>query len=178
FGDGNVTVAGAVITHTYTVENPYNVALTVTDDDGLTDTVSKLVTVYTFLYVHDVAITSVTPSATEVYVGRIVNITVVAKNEGTTEPVGYDGPVESFNVTVYYNAISIGTQPVIDLLPGSDITLTFTWNTTGLCPCCNYTINATATQVPGETETTDNTLVDGTIKLRLIGDVNGNGFVG
>ena len=168
FGDGNVTVAGAVITHAYTAEETYNVTLTVTDDDGLTDTVWKLITVYTFLYVHDVAITSVTPSATEVYVGRIVNITVVAKNEGTA--------VETFSVTVYYNAISVGTQPVKDLLPDSETTLMFSWNTTDVTPA-NYTITAYATQVPGETETTDNTLVNGQVKVRFLGDVNGDGKV-
>lgn len=106
--------------------------MNVTDDDGLTDTVSKIVTVYTFIYVHDVAIISVTAPA-EIYVGRIADITVVAKNEGNA--------TESFSVTVYCNGVSIETKVVEYLLPGQQETLTFTWNTTGLASG-SYTISS------------------------------------
>ena len=167
FDDGNVTaVAVEIITHVYTTEGTYNVTLTVTDDDGLTGTLWKLVTVYTFLYIHDVAITSVTTS--DVYGGQIANITVVAKNEGNT--------VESFSVTVYCNVTSVGTQPVLNLLPGSQITLTFSWNTTGVT-LGPYTVTAQASVVPEETDTDDNTLIDGTLKVKIAGDADGDGDV-
>ena len=162
FGDGNITVAGAVITHAYTAEGTYNVTLTVTDDEGLTDTVWKLVTVYTFLYVHDVAITNVTISATEVYVERTVNITVVAKNVGTA--------VETFNVTVYWNATSAGTQTVTNLLPDEETTVTFSWDTTGVTPGIYLISVKISSLVLGEIE-----MDDGYVKVKRTGDVNGDG---
>ena len=168
FGDGNITMAETVITHVYTTEETYNVTLTVTDDDGLTDTMWKLITVYSFLYTHDVAIISVTPSTTKTYPERIVNITVTAKNEGTA--------VESFSVTTYYNFMTIGTQPVTNLLPNEEITLIFSWNTTNLTPS-NYTLSAQASVVPGETETTDNNYSDGWVVVTIAGDVNSDGTV-
>jgi len=169
FGDGNTTVNGAVITHVYKAEDVYNVTLTVTDDDGLTDTVWKLVWVYTEIPVHDVAIITITTSATEVYPGRTVNITVVAKNEGTA--------YESFNVTIYYNAISLGTEKVSLLPPGGEKTLKFSWNTAGVTPAI-YNVTAKASVVPRETlpDQADNTKFLN-VKVKGLGDVDGSGKV-
>lgn len=44
FGDGN-TAEGALTTHTYDAEGDYTVTLTVTDAEGLTDTITLEVTV-------------------------------------------------------------------------------------------------------------------------------------
>jgi len=92
----------------------------------------------------------------------------VAKNVGTA--------VESFSVTVYYNTTSIGTEPVINLLPGSETTLPFSWNTSGVM-LGHYVISAQASEVAGETETADNTLIDGWVVIPVIGDVNGDGQI-
>jgi|GEM_PF-1264058 len=119
--------------------------------------------------IRDVAIVSVATSATEVYAGWIVNVTVVAKNEGEF--------TETFNVTAYYDTNPIGTQTILSLTPGTNVTLTFNWNTIAVEPCYKYTITAVASIVPGETETADNTLTDGTVKIRLMGDINGDGVV-
>ncbi|MCK5109587.1 MAG: PKD domain-containing protein, partial [Methanosarcinales archaeon] len=45
-GCGNTTATSCpVITHTYTIPGSYTVTLTVTGDDGTTDTTSKIITV-------------------------------------------------------------------------------------------------------------------------------------
>jgi len=109
--------------------------------------------------VHDVAVTSVTPSATEVTAGEVVTITVVVENQGTE--------TETFDVTSYYGSVAIGTQPVTELAADTSETLTFSWDTTGLEG--TYTIKAEASVVPDETDTADNTLTDGTVTVSAPG---------
>jgi hypothetical protein len=103
-----------------------------------------------------------------VYVGQVVNITVVAKNEGTA--------VETFSVTAYYDVTSVGTKMINNLLPNEQTTLTFSWNTTGNAPG-NYATSAQASVVPEETDTSDNTLTNGSVKIKIEGDVNGDNIV-
>jgi nitrous oxidase accessory protein len=136
-----------------------------TDDNTFIDGAVNVLMVI----IHDVAVVSVTPSATEAYAGHTVNVSVVVRNEGTFN--------ETFNVTLYYESTAIGTQTVTDLAPGANTTVTFSWNTTGVAPCSNYTIRAEASVVPGETDIIDNICVDGTVKVKLLGDVNGDGKV-
>ena len=52
-------------------------------------------------------------------------------------------------------------------------TITITWSTVGVAKG-NYTIKAEATPIPDETDTTDNTLTDGTIVVTIPGDVDGD----
>jgi hypothetical protein len=82
---------------------------------------------------------------------------------------------ETFNITVYANATSIATQTVT-LTSGNSTTITFTWNTTGFAKG-NYTISAYAWPVPGETDTGDNTFINGWVYVGLVGDVNADGIV-
>jgi subtilisin family serine protease len=123
----------------------------------------------------DVAIVSMEPSSNEVYEGDIVNVTVVVKNLG--------GFTETFTVTAKYENTTheildlIGTQNVTELAPSSNITLTLHWNTTGVQPCINYTIKAEASVVPSETDVVNNVYTDGAIKVKMEGDLNGDGFV-
>jgi len=117
---------------------------------------------------HDVNVASVTPSTLEAYRGHIVNITVVVKNDGRG--------VETFNVTVYSDDVAIGNQTVTNLAPTASESLTFSWNTAGVTPS-NYIIRAEASVIPGETDTADNIYIDGTVKVKLLGDVNGDGVV-
>ena len=126
-------------------------------------------------FFHDVAIINVAVSATKAYVGETVNITVTAENQGTY--------TETFNVTARYENTTlailgtVGTQEVTDLAPAENIILTFSWNTTDVQPCVNYTIKAEASTVPNESDTTDNLYIDGTVKVKIPGDVNGDGVV-
>jgi len=117
---------------------------------------------------HDVAITSITPSSTIVYQGGTVSINVTAKNQGDF--------TETFNVTLYVNTTVIENQTVNNLPNGTSTNLTFTWNTTDFA-YGNYIISAVADTVPSETYTADNTLVDGTVQVRIIGDIDGDGDV-
>jgi len=107
--------------------------------------------------VRDVAVVGVTPSVTEIDVGQVVNITVTVRNEGTA--------TEDFDVTLYYGDTVIGTQTVTGLGPGAETTLKFSWDTTGV-PEGDYVIKAEASMVPGETDITDNTHVDGNVTVK------------
>ena len=156
FGDAtSITETDAVTTHVYTEDETYDVTLTVTDDDGLTDSTWKTVTV---LPIHDVAVTSVTPSFTEVTIGENLTITVSLKNEGTV--------AETFTVTVYSNDTAIDTQTVTNLAADNSDTLDFVWDTTNADEG-DYVIKTEAGPVTGETDTADNTLTsDETVTLK------------
>lgn len=104
-----------------------------------------------------------------VYAGRTVNITVVATDLGNV--------TESFNVTVRYGNITIETQFINELTPGENITLIFSWNTTGLPECHTYTVLAEASTVPNEIDKDDNILVIDTVKIKMFGDINGDDMV-
>jgi nitrous oxidase accessory protein NosD len=118
----------------------------------------------------DVAVTSVTADRTWVYQGFSANINVTVLNNG-------DFP-ETVTVTLYYNITAnkiIGTQNVA-LLVGESKTIIFVWNTAGVEYCHNYTITAVAT-IPIDNNPADNTMADGAIKVRILGDTNGDGKV-
>ena len=109
------------------------------------------------LQIHDIAVNNVTVSNIAVTLGDPVTINVTIANEGDF--------IETFNVTVYYNESLLDTQTDITLSAGDDTTLTFSWNTTNVLPG-NYTISAKASVVPNETDTANNTYIDGTIEVK------------
>jgi hypothetical protein len=59
----------------------------------------------------------------------------------------------------------------------SEQTLTFHWNTTYVLASPSYVIKAEASIVENETNTDNNVCIDGTIKIKIQGDVDGDGFV-
>jgi hypothetical protein len=134
-------------------ENPYSVLM---DNDHV---------LHAVFATYDVAISDITLSKTVVGQGYGLSINVTVVNQGNF--------TETFNVTLYANAIPIGSQTVNNLPNKTFIILTFTWNTTAW-EKGNYTISAYASPVLGETDTTDNTLIDGWIILTIPGDVNGD----
>jgi parallel beta-helix repeat protein len=120
---------------------------------------------------HDVAIVDVIPSQAWVYQGHTVNISVTVRNEGDFS--------EAITVTLYYNITAskiIGTK-IINLLQRENQAIVFTWDTTGVKYCHNYTITAVATIAFVDNDPVDNTLTDGKIKVRILGDLNGDGVV-
>jgi hypothetical protein len=115
---------------------------------------------------HDVAITDVSPARNWTYRGNLINVNVTAKNLGSVS--------ESFNVTVYCDTNLTGTTLVVNLASGAELTLTFAWNTTLFAPFHNYTVRGETSVVPSDINTTNNAYVDGTIEIRIFGDVDGN----
>jgi thermitase len=130
------------------------------EDNTVNNVVSKTVRVgYA-----DVALISVFPSVTKVYVGWIVSITVIAENQGNF--------TETFSVIVYANATAIDIQTVTNLAPSNQTTLIFHWNTSGFAKG-NYTIKAVADTVPGETDILDNSYTGDWILITKVGDLGG-----
>jgi hypothetical protein len=140
-----------------------------TSDNAYTDG-----TVTIRLPIHDVGVANVTTSKTgclpipTVGQGYGVKANVTVENHGDF--------AETFNVTVYANATVIGTYTNVTLPSGNSTTLAFTWNTASFAKG-NYTVWAYAWPVQNETDTSDNTLVDGRIAVTIPGDINGDFIV-
>ena len=116
---------------------------------------------------HDIGITNTKTSKT-IAADTIVYINVTVENQGRT--------AETFDMTTYYNSTPIETKTISDLQSGSSIVVTFAWDTNPV-PKGNYTISAVASTIPGETETEDNTHIDGQVQETIPGDVTGDGKV-
>ena len=147
-----------------------------TDGDGVGDThpfphmgVDDYPLINPWSTVHDLAVISAVASDDVVYQGQMVNITVVARNEGTE--------TETFNVTAKYFDRVIGTKEVTDLPRLKTTTIVFSWNTTFVPTGFNYEISARAEPIAGETDKFDNTFIDGTVFVTILGDIDGDGDV-
>jgi len=119
--------------------------------------------------VRDVAVIDVTPYKNLVCQGYPMRINATVENQGSVTEANFD-------VTVKANDTVVDTLTVLSLAPSAQTTLTFTWDASGFAKG-NYTISAVAAPVPGETDTGDNTFVDGTVIVSYPGDINGPGGV-
>jgi len=108
------------------------------------------------LMIHDVAILTVSSSSILVYVGEVVEIFIVVKNQGNF--------TESFNVTSFYDLHVVETLLVENLGGNSERTLVFRWNTQEVMEG-NYTLSASATMVPGEENLKNNSCEDGVVTV-------------
>jgi subtilisin family serine protease len=96
---------------------------------------------------HDVAVTAINAPAVVVQ-GSTASVEVTAANPGTFD--------ETFSVSLDASGGGVGGSPQpVTLAAGSSTTVSFTWDTTGLSPA-EYTLTATASVVPGEVDTADN----------------------
>jgi hypothetical protein len=120
-------------------------------------------TLFVGLVIHDVAVVNVACSKTVVGQGFSASIKVTVANQGNF--------TETFNVTAYANATSIGTESVTSPASNST-TIILTWNTNSFA-YGNYTLSAYAEPVPGETNTTNNNFTGGWIIVSLPGDITG-----
>lgn len=175
FGDGNTaSVTTPVITHAYDATATYHVTLIVTDNNDYTDSEEEDIPVV----IHDIAIIDMEVHPTTISPGELVSIEITVLNEGTKD--------NWFNLTCYYDNTIIWYNETADppkrefclavekdpeqpqmqhpsLQPDENLTVTFTWNTTGLGKG-TYDVWANASlvdnmvqEVLGETDTADNT---------------------
>lgn len=112
----------------------------------------------------DVAIKGIVPSKTIIGEKYSFHINVTIENEGSI--------AETFNVTLYTNDTIIESR-TITLEYKTFTIIKFTWNTTGALKG-NYKLWAYAQTLSNETDTADNILVDGWIKVTIPGDVDGD----
>jgi hypothetical protein len=96
---------------------------------------------------HNVAVVDIVPEETLIHL-QYLSVNVTATNLGNY--------TETFNVTLYYDSVEIGLQNVT-LDPGESRILTFAWDTQGVLRG-SYTLKATASIVPYEVSTDDNTV--------------------
>lgn len=144
---GNTTLAG--------LDNgSYRIKVYANDTSGNVGSSKEIY--LTILIVHDVAIIDLKCSSKEVCVGQVLNITVTVLNEGTM--------TETFNVFTYANSTAIEALTVTNLSRNNQENLVFVWNTTNV-EQGNYTIKAVASTVARETDTADNTYIDGDVKI-------------
>jgi|GEM_PF-3544901 len=183
FGDGTTKTyvkdvnLTSTTTHTYTTSETYIVSLTVTDNATATSLMQALFETTTvpqlwyelystktapinIKFGHDVAVTSVGASPSEVTVGETVSINVVVLNKGVE--------TESFSVTAYYGNNVIETKQVTDLISDGTQTLTFEWGTTDVS-AGDYKIKAEAS-LEGDGYPDDNSYLDGTVKVNTGGE--------
>ena len=111
---------------------------------------------------YGVAITDVTTSKTIVCQGYSADVNITVQNQGNV--------MEGFVVNAYCNSSSFGAEGVA-LSMGASTTLTLTWDTIGFAKEI-YTISANASIFPNETLTGDNTYIDGTVRVNMVGDMN------
>lgn len=120
---------------------------------------------------HDVAVTSISLSNDHPTQGNNVTITVHALNNGTV--------TETFNVEASVDSTPIETQTITSLGAGSDITLTFMWNSSAASVGV-HTITATAVSVPTDADPTNNAKSAKVTVMSSTGpstDVNGDSHV-
>jgi hypothetical protein len=76
------------------------------------------------LVIHDIGIASLTVVPTNVYIGSIVDIYVTVKNNGTATE-------NDCTLSAYYNS-SLIENVEVTLTPGSQVPVTFSWNTSSV----------------------------------------------
>ena len=109
---------------------------------------------------HDVAITGVTVTPTEVKVGEAVEINVRVENEGTME--------ETFSVSVYNGSSPIETRNAT-LVAGTERMLHFSWfEATNTTVQSAYNVSAQVLPVVNETDVADNMFVNVTGIIKLL----------
>jgi subtilase family serine protease len=119
---------------------------------------------------HDIAVSTATIGKPIVGLGFNVNITVCVDNAGNYP--------ETFGLRVFANETLIYNCTIMSLGSFNNMSLTLVWNTSNLVQTGYYTLLAEVDIVPNETETEDNYLNLGTVRVVIPGDFNNDGYVG
>jgi len=120
--------------------------------------------------VRDLAVTNVVPERNWAYKGQVLKINVTVQNVGEMVET-------SISVKAYYDSNLIATKTISSLNPSQQTNITFNWNTASVTPCHNYIIKAEVVPVPFELNLTNNNFTDGTVKIKILGDLNADGIV-
>ena len=172
-GVTGVTGSGTLANITFLVEDEGNSTLHLYDTVILNSTQEEMLHMLSHGYfnnlkVHNIGVTNVTasPSIIKFGSGDPIYINVTVENNGAFP--------ENFNVTIYFGEEEIGMWTDISLDSGANITLTFTWDTTGV-EMGEYSIKAVASLVAEEAYKNDNTRLSEKvlIAVRNIGIVSG-----
>jgi hypothetical protein len=111
--------------------------------------------------VPDLAVTRIELSANKVTIGDTLTIRVTVKNMGSVAVSTFHIAVTATGTAVTW---TVGTVSVTGLDPGGEVTTTITWDTWNVDPG-DYVIKAIAESVTDETNTTNNTLIGGTVTV-------------
>jgi len=105
---------------------------------------------------HDVAVIDVAPSTTLIEQGEKLEVNVTVANKGDF--------TETFNLTLYANSTTVGTETIENLAYGAYETMTLLWNT-----ACfqrgRYIVGAYASPVDGESNITNNNFTYGIVAV-------------
>jgi outer membrane protein assembly factor BamB len=112
---------------------------------------------------YDVAVSLIQNSKTVVGQGYPLRINVTVTNLGDV--------TETSQLSLRYNGLIDGLQVTLDAYSSTIVEIL--WNTAE-AEKNNYTMMASIVAVPGETDTADNTLVDGWVIVTVPGDVDGD----
>jgi hypothetical protein len=116
----------------------------------------------------DIAVLDLYALPNAIYKGQSTNVTVTVANHGNI--------TESFTVSIYYNSTLLTTLNIVGLAPNTNTSITTVWNTNTV-NWSRYRLSAQAPILPYETNDADNTLVDGIVKVKIPGDINGDDVV-
>jgi hypothetical protein len=121
--------------------------------------------------IRHVAVTNVTTDIQVAYQGWNVLVNVTVKNKGNM--------TETVNVHFYYDDTLGGTTTATSLISDEERVVQMVWNTATVVPSVshNYTIFGTVDPAPYQTDLSDINFTDGTVNIRVMGDVNGDGVV-
>ena len=118
------------------------------------------------VFIHNVAITDVELSTTNLHVGDVLRINVTVSNRGNA--------TETFSVASFSNSSSVGAVQVDALSSGGETTLNFAWDTSGATEGV-YRITASAA-LPVDIDNSDNTYVKGFVTVTTPFSEPGLGF--
>jgi hypothetical protein len=150
-GPSNLDFEIKLVGHNYIAEKTYPMAFTLNQ--------SK----------HDVAVTNVIASSSNVTRGDIVSVNATLANQGDYAEACY--------VTIYLDAVPLETKIVADLGLGANTTLWFAWDTREYASS-SYTITIGATIAATDFDQIDNIWTGPEVKVNpLFGDIDEDGWV-